>query len=401
MTAKTILYLIDTLNTGGTERSLLDIASRLNSQELAPVVCRAYSGDELQASFENAGIPVVTLGLRGKYDLIRGALRFARLVRQLRPSIVHTSLFRSDQIGRLACKWTRTPVVSSFVNVSYEPSRLKENPHLSAWKLEALRVVDRFSARWATRFHAVSETVRDSNCRFLRVPREKVDVVPRGRVVNDFASNATPCPARMRAKLGLESAFPVFLNVGRLIDQKGQSYLIRAMSMLSNRLPMAHLVLAGDGWNRGSLEQLTREHGLASRVTFLGNRKDVPQLLSMCDIFVFPSLFEGLPGALVEAMISGRPIIASDIAEIREVIEHGKTGLLVPPRDGHAWASAMERLAADDISRASLGINAERVGNSRYDIEQVVRLMEAFYEESVSTRKTASTRPVRAESQCE
>ena len=129
---------------------------------------------------------MVTLGLQGKYHLLRGAQRFARLIRKTAPALVHTSLFRSDQIGRLACRWTGTPIVSSLVNVSYEPVRIRENPHLSARKLDILRRVDAFSARWVNRFHAVSQTVLDSNCRHLNIATERAEVIPRGRVIDQF-----------------------------------------------------------------------------------------------------------------------------------------------------------------------------------------------------------------------
>ena len=381
--AQTVLYLIDTLQTGGTERSLLDITSRLDRNRFTPVVCRAYAGDELEARFTAAETPVVTLGLQGKYHLLRGAQRFARLIRKTAPALVHTSLFRSDQIGRLACRWTGTPIVSSLVNVSYEPVRILENPHLSARKLDILRRVDAFSARWVNRFHAVSQTVLDSNCRHLNIATERAEVIPRGRVIDQFQGSQADACQQLKTELGLSQAAPLFLNVGRLVDQKGQAHLIRAMARLRDDLPMAHLLLVGDGWNRESLQQLTSQLNIADKVTFLGTRRDIPSLLGISDIFVFPSLYEGLPGALVEAMLAGKPIIASAIPEVREVNRPETHGTLCPPADDRALAAAMLQLAGDDERRLHFSTSARRAAMARYDINQVVRSTETFYEQTL------------------
>ena len=383
---QTILYLIDTLQTGGTERSLLDITGRLDRDRFRPVVCRAYEGDELQSRFAATDTPVVTLGLKGKYHLLRGARRFARLIRQTRPALVHTSLFRSDQIGRMACRWTRTPLVSSFVNVSYEPVRVRENPHLSARKLDILRRIDAFSARWVDRFHAVSETVLASNCRYLGISSDRVEVIPRGRVIGQFQPLSSTERQRVRSELGVSTADPLFLNVGRLVDQKGQAHLIRAMARLRDKLPTAHVLLAGDGWNRDHLNHLAREIQVDSKVTFLGTRGDIPALLAASDIFVFPTLYEGLPGALVEAMLAGKPILASDIAEVREAIRPGVDGVLVPPANDQALADAMVELANNHAQCKQYAANARRSALASYDIDQVVRATERFYEQTLSSR---------------
>ena len=380
---QTVLYLIDTLETGGTERSLLDITSRLDRDRFNPVVCRAYAGDELQQLFTGAGTPVATLDLAGKYQLFSGARRFARLIRETAPALVHTALFRSDQIGRLACRWTGTPIVSSLVNVSYEPVRLRENPRLSARKLDILRRVDAFSARWVHRFHAVSQTVLDSNCHHLKIATERVEVIPRGRVIDQFQPPGEDACKQLKTDLGISQRSPVFLNVGRLVDQKGQAHLIRAMARLHEDLPMAHLLLAGDGWNREPLQRLADELEIANNISFLGTRGDIPALLAASDIFVFPSLYEGLPGALVEAMLAGKPIIASDIPEVREVIQTGTHGILCPATDDRALAAAMLQLANDSKRRQQFARCARQTARARYDINQVVKSTERFYEQTL------------------
>ena len=378
-----ILYIIDTLEVGGAERSLLEIVRRLDRRRFKPVVCHVYRGDTLQTEFEDAGTSVISLNVAGKYDFLRAGARLTRVVRRERPSLLHTTLFRADQIGRFAGRCTNTPVVSSFVNTSYEPVRLVDNPHLSRWKLGVLRRLDAFTCRWVDRFHAVSGAVRDSNCRHLNITASRVKVIPRGRHLQQFEGPSDSSEQKVRHDLEVAEGSLLFLNVGRLIDQKGHRYLLEAMKRVAEVLPDARLAIAGEGWMRPELEQLTRRLGVEATVALLGRRDDVPRLLAAADVFVFPSLFEGLPGALVEAMIAGKPIVASDIAEIREIIEPNRSGLLVPPRDPETLAEAMIRLATNAQLRSTLSENASQIASLRFDIERVVRKMEEFYAEVI------------------
>lgn len=381
-----LLYVIDTLELGGAERSLLDIVRQLDRDRFEPVVCHVYRGDALKSCFEATGARVVSLENEGKYKLIRGAKRLSSLIRSERPALLHTSLFRADQIGRLAGRWTKTPVISSFVNTSYEPIRLVDNPHLSRWKLDGLRRCDALTSRWVTRFHAVSNTVRDSNCRHLGIAPTRVEVVPRGRTLERFEVPADEV-ALLRQNLMLGDADPLLLCVGRLIDQKGHRYLLQAMPEILKAFPKAKLLIAGEGWKRAELEATGRDLGIAPNVRFLGSRTDIPQLLAAADVFVFPSLFEGMPGAVIEAMLAGKPIVASDIPQIQEVVTDCKTALLVPPREPAALSTAIVRLVRDRELCQRLAKSARNSARESYDIRNVTQAMEKLYEEVMRGKK--------------
>ena len=146
------------------------------------------------------------------------------------------------------------------------------------------------------------------------------------------------------------------------------------------------MLLAGDGWNRDSLKRLANTLGISSRVSFLGTRSDIPDLLSACDIFVFPSLYEGLPGALIEAMLAGKPVIASDILEVREVIQPGFNGTLCNPSDAPSLADALLSLATDLPRQKRYAKNAQEMAVRQYDIDNVVRDTEMFYENTIKRR---------------
>jgi glycosyltransferase involved in cell wall biosynthesis len=257
---------------------------------------------------------------------------------------------------------------------------LVDNPHLSRWKLDALRRCDAFTSRWVTRFHAVSNTVRDSNCRHLGIAPTRVEVVPRGRTLERFEVPADEV-ALLRQNLTLGDADPLLLCVGRLIDQKGHRYLLQAMPEILRAFPEAKLLIAGEGWKRAELEATGRDLGIAPKVRFLGSRNDIPQLLAAADVFVFPSLFEGMPGALIEAMLAGRPIVASNIPQIQEVVTDCQTALLVPPREPAALSAAIVSLVRDRELRQRLAEAARNSARESYDIRNVTQAMENLYEE--------------------
>jgi glycosyltransferase involved in cell wall biosynthesis len=311
---------------------------------------------------------------------VQGVRRLRGVIQTERPSLIHTALFRADQIGRLAGFVTRTPVVSSLVNVSYDRVRLRDNPHLSWWKLRSMQLLDLCSARLVQRFHAVAESVKSANCRHLRLDPRRVTVVYRGRDPDGFAAPQVPS--------GQPRSGQQILSVGRLVDQKGHRYLIEALPAILARFPQARLRIAGDGWLRESLAALSRNLGVHHAVELLGTRADVPTLLAEANVFAFPSLFEGLPGVLVEAMLAGCPIVASDLPVARELMQDGFHGRLVAATDPRMLADAIIGLLRDPQRARVMGDKARQLARERFDIRRVVGEMERFYTEVANESKS-------------
>jgi glycosyltransferase involved in cell wall biosynthesis len=166
-----------------------------------------------------------------------------------------------------------------------------------------------------------------------------------------------------------------------LAEQKGLCYLLKAAVLV----PEAIFVLAGEGPGRASLEAQVRELGLNKRVLFLGYRQDVPDLLACCDLFVLPSLFEGLPLSILEAMAANKPVVASAVGGNDEAIVHGETGLLVPPANPTALAAAIQTvLSNSDLSRRLAAAGKARV-HEHFSAEAMVRQVAHIYEEVLST----------------
>ena len=172
----------------------------------------------------------------------------------------------------------------------------------------------------------------------------------------------------------------MLLNVGRLVLAKNQAELIRAMPAILREFPRSHLLIAGEGPERRALEETISELGLSASVHLLGNRSDIPELLRLADVFVFPSLYEGHPGALVEAMFASLPIVASDIPVHRETLLDGAVGDLAPLGNPAAFAKRVVALLRNGAHADNLGACARQSALQRFDISHIAAQHEQLYQ---------------------
>jgi glycosyltransferase involved in cell wall biosynthesis len=381
-----VLHLIDSFLPGGAERSLNELVPRF---EAAGVRCDVVAltrltGDvqitETERTYEARFCSATTLP--GRVAELR------RIIRAERPDMVHTTLFRSDVHGRLAAWRTPARVLTSLVNTSYEPARLAD-PNVRRSRLAAARELDGWTARHLTdHFHAITRAAADSAVRHLRIDPARITVIPRGR---DEARLGRPGPQRraaVRAALGLPADATVLCTVGRQDPQKGHDVLLAAFDRLAAARPEVWLLVVGRaGHATPALEaHLSRSPAaVRERVRLLGHRRDVGDLLAASDVFVFPSRYEGLGGAVVEALALALPVVASDLPALREVVTPDREGLLVPPGDPAALAAAVAHLLASRQRRAEMGAAARRRFEEAFSLERVAEAMLTLYERVAGT----------------
>ena len=206
------------------------------------------------------------------------------------------------------------------------------------------------------------------------LPSEKLEVVYNGVQLQQFNRAAD---ARKRAALVGDTPRPVILSVARYSQQKGLNYLIEAAA----RVPQAMFLLAGEGPERQSLELQANELGLHSRVLFLGYRNDIPDLLALCDLFVLPSVYEGMPIALIEAMGAGKPVIATDLPGCKELITHGENGWIIPAADSLTLADSIQMLLKIPWLAHRLGQAGQAYVRERLSMDIVTRRITQLYTE--------------------
>jgi glycosyltransferase involved in cell wall biosynthesis len=333
-----VMHVIDTMHGGGAEISLLEMAPDLIRRGIRMSIVTLLADDGvLEERLGRLGIPRIRLKHR---DPLRLVIELRNVIKAGDPDILHTTLMFANMTGRLATCTTHTPVITTLANEDYGPEH-RANSRYGAWAVRAIQGADMCTAPLTTRFHAISVDVARVMSRRLRIPRDRIQVIYRGR---DPARLGTPSLERRlstRAALSIDAKTPVVLSVGRLDRQKGIDTTIEAFGRLTKRMPDAILLIAGRPGN-SSVEVQAKARGY-SAIRLLGHRTDVPDLMCAADVLSFPSRWEGLGGTLVEAMALRLAIVASDISPLVETI--GDVGWpLVRPDDGQALTEALASL---------------------------------------------------------
>jgi len=353
-----ILYVITELDVGGAENALYELATRLNRDVFQPEVACLSGEGPLAARLHLRQVPVYFLGAQRKSDL-RALWRLRRLIAP--GDIVHSFLFHANLVARVAALGRRPAAVISSARVA-ERSRPRRR-RLECW---THRLVDAEVC--------VSNGVRD----FLRAggfPPEKLLVIPNGVDVARFAGRD---PA-YKERLGLKPDTPLVTTLGRLHEQKGMTYFLRAAASIRRSRPDCHFLLVGRGPLEAQLRAEASQFQIQSHVHFLGFCEDVPAVLKATDVFVLASLWEGMPNALLEAMATGLPVVATRVEGTVDIVEDGKTGVLVMPRDVPALVSSILRLLEDPARATQLGQAAQDHVRAHFPLEAMVGRHEQLY----------------------
>ncbi len=369
--APRVLLLTGSLGPGGTELAVVAMAEGLARRgRVAPRVALLGTGGALGARLAAGGIPVDELDIRGplrRPAALRRLLSLGRLVREERVDVVHTFLFDADFYGMLAARRGRPRAIVTTRRAlkSHRPG------HLRGYRWTN-RLVDRIVAN--------SEAVRRFTIDVERAPAAKVVAIPNGVDTVRFAGGDR---AAARARLEVEEGEVLIGAVGTVKPVKGQAVLVEAMVPLLREDPRVKLVLAGTaaGTYAEALARTAADAGVADRVLRPGPQGDVPGLLAALDLFVLPSLSEGMSNALLEAMAAGRAIVATAVGGNPECLEAGACGVLVAPGDAAALASAVRALLAEPARAAALGARAQERARSEYGLDRMLERTEALYAE--------------------
>jgi glycosyltransferase involved in cell wall biosynthesis len=376
-----VLYIINDLGAAGAERSLAAMAPHYAARGIRLDVAYLLDVPGVQDDLEAAGARLFSLeGAGGRPGWAR---RARTLIADRHPDLVHTTLFEADVAGRIGATLAGVPVVSSLVNVHYGDDQAAA-PGLRRWKVRAAQLVDAATARRVVRFHAISRHVADEMARRLRVRRDRIDVIPRGRDPVRLGRRDPLRRARVRAALGVDERTPLLLAVARHEHQKGLDVLLEALPEVLTQVPQARLAIAGrEGNQTPRLRAIADRLGLDGAVVFLGAREDVPDLLSAADVLAVPSRWEGLGSVVIEAMALQAPLVASDLPAIKDAVTDGVTARLVPPEDPARLAGALTATLADP-GAATRAERARQRFLEHFTIDRVVDQMHAFYRRALA-----------------
>jgi len=295
------------------------------------------------------------------------------IIRREGPRIVHTHTSKAGILGRWAAWLCRVPIIV------HTPHGHVFWGYFRPWQARLFIMLERWTARITTRIVALTPQERADHLRFRIAPEEKFTVIHSGvDLVPFFAPHLDG--AKVRTGLGISPDTTVIATAGRLTAVKGQATLIRAVADILRQRKKIVLLILGEGELRSDLEALSTDLGVAEAVRFLGWRPDVAAIMASCDIFCLPSLNEGMGKVLVEAMALGKPIIASAVGGIPDLVVPGETGILVQPADGNALAKAILTLCADPEMMRKMGAQGKRKALG-YSVEIMLNKIDHLYTE--------------------
>jgi glycosyltransferase involved in cell wall biosynthesis len=358
---------------GGTERQMIELIRRLDRRRfLVHVACFHREGAWLPRIVDGAA-SVVEFPIRGfaRPATAVQLLAFARWCRREQIQVVQTCDLYANTFGLPGAAMAGVPVRIG--------SRRELNPDKSAGQVALQRLA----------YRAATTVVANSPAARQMLEREglasgSIAVIPNGVDLASFPARPPLRPIR------------TVITVANLRPEKSHETLIAAAAALVRDCPLLRVQLVGDGPRRAELERMVRELGLGEHVEFLGHREDVPRLLESADVFVLPSRSEAFPNGAIEAMAAGLPVVASATGGLLDLIDHGRTGLLVPVGEADAVAAALRTLMSSPARAAELGVAAREDVRQRFSFERMVGAFEDVYLSSLRVRATDAVRRIEA-----
>jgi len=384
-----VMQIILDLKRAGAQEVVRTLAEYLQANDCTVTVC-AFLDGPMRSDIEKLGVKVEILR-RPRYSVVllplflvemrRIRRELAQLIETYHVDVAQTHILEVLDFLVLSLRGHADlrVVLWTIQNAEFLPTH-------QHWLLKSKRAVYSLFYRWlAARvdgFIAVSDEVRQALLRQLGSIQDKIFTIC--NAVNLRAFDRVSDKVALCAQLGLPPESRLLAVVGRLTEQKGHCYLIEAARSVVATCPEAHFLFIGDGELRHDLQQQVQQAGLAQHIHFLGVRNDVPDLLAAADLFVLPSLWEGLSVALLEAMAAGKPIVATSVSGTVQALTHGETGLMVPPRDSQALAGAIAQLLTDPAQAQMLGQAAKQHVVANYGAQKQAREHVALYRQLLS-----------------
>jgi len=372
---RTAVHFVDSDTFGGSEQSLLHLLGGLDRSQWRPVLLHHPA----------AGLTPLVEGAQARGVSIRSVPRITdrnftwrlavlgRVLGQERPVVFHAHLNwpLACKFGLLAARLLRVPAIVGTAQLFVE-----------ALVNRSVRVQQRIVAAGVDRYLAVSSHVAKRLSASFGIPERKLRVVYNGIDPAPFEQSRESASASGDS---LRPREPTVITLARLNPQKGIATLLAAAS----QVPEARFLIVGDGPERAALEAQARSLDISSRVSFLGHRRDVPALLASADVFVLPSLFEGLPLSVLEAMAAAKPVVASRVGGTDEAVLDGVTGILVPPSDPAALTRAIRSVLADPALGQRLGTAGRARVHRTFSAQGMVRAVESVYDELLARPRVA------------
>lgn len=364
---KKILHIIQSLDNGGCENMLLRTLPLLDSFDHSVVTLR--SPGTLASEFQKNNISVENINLKS-FFYVKGLNRLTQKVTRAKPDIIITYLLHADILGRLVLQVTSKAKVIPFLRTTYNHPRYR-----------LARLFEYLTKRLVSHYFANSDAVKNFYIKKIGVKAEKIAVIPNG-IDMEYFKNISPA-LELRSSLDISEDDTVIICVANLHGNKGHRYLLEAFEEIYKIYPKIQLLLVGDGEEKENILHQIKNFSSEKSIHLLGQRSDVPSLLSISDIFVLPTLFEGMSNALLEAMASHLPIISTDIPENRQIIITEKNGILIPPKESSTLSEALKTLLENPDLRETLSEAGFQTVSEKFSLKKTAFTLSKAIENSL------------------
>ncbi len=368
-----VLFVTGALSFGGLERIVINLCRHLDPERFKAVVVCLKSRGELAVELEEAGVHVISLeaNLKRVFKYINW-IRLAQVIRSQRPAVIHTHNTAALLDTALAYAiapgfaWVHTDHNRAF------PDRMR------------YMVAERLASLLIYRMVAVSQENRDNLIHYEKINRHKLTVISNG--IDKAQFNLSIDVDRLKMQLDLAKFDFLIGTVSVLREEKGLRFLIAASTAVLQKYPQTGFIIVGGGPLREQLENRCKELDVHPNFRFLGSRKDIPDLLKLFDIYVLPSLWEGLPVSLLEAMASRKCILASEVGGIPLAVRNGKDGVLIPPQNESLLADNLLTLRENASLRSQYAQSAYQRFEENFTVGGMVNKYQQIYMEAIDQK---------------
>ncbi len=363
-----IIFVIDSLANSGTERSLLDIISNF-SQNTQAILIYLQPPHLLRKEFDKTSIKTICLSERKRKFFINNLFLLVKIIKQEKPDFVVSSLYKSNILSRFSCLITRTKLVGTFVSDSYSKLRFHNYTLKQKIGFIIIKQFDKLTSTIPIGFISNSHSVKISNCNHLAIQKNKVKVIYRGRSIEQI----------LRWNQPLNNSKFVFIIISRVLKTKGFEELIKAFSIVSRSNPNIIIEVYGDGSFLENAKKMCAQMELSNLIFFKGNQVNAWKNLYKANCFIFPSWYEGISGALIEATITGIPTIASNIPMNIEVIKNCKTALTHQVKDVKSIVDSMTIMITNYKDFVAHTASTRELAIEKFEIKKIATKYEEYF----------------------
>lgn len=376
MTRPTVWYVFPALKLGGAELHAVSLAAALRKRGFETAILTIFEEGSLAETARSQGVPLFCLYEKGPWGL-GTPIRIFQWLRGRRIDILHVYLFGFHFFASLPARILRVPVI------------LSSRRELAEWQRKRHLIIENLGNLFVDGITACSHAVKQRTIERERIDPLKIRVIHNGVDLSRFCSRGRG--GEIRREFGIPEDAPLVGTVGNFAAEKGYSYFLKAAGRVAERFPQARFMVVGSGRYETQVRAEARAMPVREKVIFTGSRSDIPDLLDAMDLFALASVSEGFPNVLLEAMAMAKPVVATTVGGIPELIDSGRDGLLVPVRDSGALAEAVVELLRDRRRAWEMGQQAFQKIQSRFYLERMIDDYCRYYWQWLEKKKLVPT----------